>query len=172
MEWGAATRDTKIVEFVAPLCIGVFGGVLLIAPFRFFEGAAPTPLIPLLAVYFWTLYEPPAIPAFSVFSIGLIQDLLTGATVGLWALTYLVVYAAVLSQRQFLIGRSFAATWVGFIAAACLAGLVAWAGVCLSHARLVGVGPLVLQIAVTALTYPLVARVFAYVQTRLGEEGA
>ncbi|MEL7028138.1 MAG: rod shape-determining protein MreD [Pseudomonadota bacterium] len=171
MEWGAATRDTKIVSFVAPLLIGVLGAVVLVAPFRFFEGAAPTPLIPLIVVFFWTLYEPPALPAFSVFAIGLAQDLMTGSPVGLWAMGYLIVYAAVLSQRQFLVGRSFAATWVGFISAALLAGAVIWIGVSLIYGAFVGFGPLLLQLAVTALCNPIVARGFAYVQTRLAEEG-
>ncbi|MEM1102559.1 MAG: rod shape-determining protein MreD [Pseudomonadota bacterium] len=170
MEWGGAARDTTPLAILAPLALGLVGALAMVAPFRFFEGVAPTPLIPLMVVYFWTLYEPTAAPAASVFAIGWGQDLITGAPHGLWALTYLLVYGAVLSQRQFLVGRSFAATWTGFIAAAVLGGAIAWLGVSIvSGARVAG-GDLALQLGVSALVYPVFARGFAYLQTRLAED--
>ena len=58
--------------------LGVFGVVILALPVRFFDGAVPTPIIPLVIVFFWSIYGPNYLPALSVFLIGLLQDLLTG----------------------------------------------------------------------------------------------
>jgi len=62
------------------------------------------PLLPLIAVYHWAAFRPRLLPAYAVFLIGLFQDILTGAPIGVNAFVFLAVYGAVLSQKRFFIG--------------------------------------------------------------------
>ena len=80
------------------------------------------PLLPLMAVYHWAAFRPRLLPAYAVFLIGLFQDILTGAPIGVNAFVFLAVYGAVLSQKRFLIGKSFFILWLGFA----LIAAVAW----------------------------------------------
>ena len=72
------------------------------------------PLLPLIAVYHWAAFRPRLLPAYAVFLIGLFQDILTGAPIGVNAFVFLAVYGAVLSQKRFFIGKSFFILWLGF----------------------------------------------------------
>ena len=45
-----------------------------------FQAIAPS--LPLIAVFYWTLYRPDLMPAVAVFAIGLLQDILFGLPIG------------------------------------------------------------------------------------------
>jgi rod shape-determining protein MreD len=50
------------------------------------------PLLPVVAIYFWTLDRDAWLPEWSIFLAGLLLDLLTQGPLGYWALVYLVAY--------------------------------------------------------------------------------
>ena len=69
---------------------------------------------PLMAVYHWAIFRPRLLPAYAVFLAGLLQDILSGAPLGVNALVFLVAYGVVLSQKKFFTGKSFLILWLGF----------------------------------------------------------
>ena len=93
--------------------------------------AALTPAFTLMAVYHWTIYRPDLLPPIGVFAIGLAQDLLGGAPVGVGALVLLLARAAVLRGRRYFINRTFPFVWTGFTLLAAAAMLTLWALHCL-----------------------------------------
>ena len=88
--------------------------VIGVVPLRILEFSTVMPLLPLMAVYHWAVFRPRLLPAYAVFLIGILQDILTGAPIGVNALVFLLVYGAVLSQKRFFTGKSFLILWLGF----------------------------------------------------------
>lgn len=84
------------------------------------------PVLALASIYHWVIYQPNLLPLFSVFILGLLQDLLTGTPVGLYTLVFLTVYGVALSQRRFLIGKSFIMYWFGFGVISLMASVESW----------------------------------------------
>ncbi len=157
----------RLMRAITPTLLGVFGVILLAAPVRLFEGLAPTPIIPLVIVFFWTVYGPDLMPSVSVFLIGLLQDLLTGGPLGLWPAVYLATQFIVLSQRAYFLGREQKVVWIGFALASLGAGLILWLVMSLMSGALLPVGALALQLIATVLIYPVFAIVFGELHRRV-----
>lgn len=84
------------------------------------------PLLPLMAVYHWGIFRPTLLPVFAVFGIGLLHDLIAGYPLGVHALVFVTVSGIVISQRRFIVGKSFAVYWLGFAVAALGAAVETW----------------------------------------------
>lgn len=150
----------SLLRAASPTFLGIIGVLILALPLRLFEGVAPTPIIPLVVVFFWSIYAPDFMPSVSVFFIGLLQDLLTGGPLGLWAAVYLVAQYAVMSQREYFLGREQKVVWLGFALATAALSLMLWLVMSLMSGALLPVGALVAQMAATAAIYPLFGAAF------------
>lgn len=161
----------NLLKAATPLILGVLGVVFLALPLRPFEGWAPTPIIPLVVVFFWSVYAPEFLPSVSVFIIGLLQDLLTGGPLGLWAAVYLVTQFIVMSQRSYFLGREQKVVWLGFALAAAGASLMLWLVMSLMSGALLPLRGLLAQMAATVLIYPLFGIAFGQLHRRVLVEG-
>jgi rod shape-determining protein MreD len=115
------------------------------------------PAVALCCVFFWSLFRPAAMSPPVCFGIGLLQDLLGFAPLGLGILTMLVVHGFVLRLRRLLARQSFLAVWLafaGFAMGAALLGYVLQAGL---NARLPPPVPGVVFWALSAGFYPAIA---------------
>ena len=129
------------------------------------------PLLPLMAVYHWTIYRPELLPAYAVFVIGLLQDTLGGTPIGVNAVVYLCVYGMVISQRTFFVGKSFAIEWLGFALVAAGAMGPGWLLVPAYNMTPVSPHAAPFQYLVTLGTFPTLAWVFLRrPRTFLGQE--
>ncbi|MDH5748805.1 MAG: rod shape-determining protein MreD [Rhodospirillales bacterium] len=126
--------------------------------------ARVAPLFPLMAIYHWTIIRPDVMPPIAVFAIGLLQDLLTGAPLGVSAAVYLGVYGAVLSQRHFFLGKSFLIIWIGFSLVAAASGIVSWIIVSVLNLTLLEPSASFYQYLMTVSFFPLLAWVFLHWQ--------
>ncbi|MEZ5927663.1 MAG: rod shape-determining protein MreD [Parvularculaceae bacterium] len=158
---------SRLMKAATPTLLGVVGVLLLALPLRLGAGVVPTPLLPLIIVFFWSVYGPSYLPAGSVFLIGLLQDMLTGGPLGLWPAVYLVTQYIVISQRSYFLGREQKVVWIGFAFAATGAALILWLVMSLMSGVLLPVGALLAQMATTILTYPLFNFGFAHLQRRV-----
>ncbi|WDI32053.1 hypothetical protein PUV54_02465 [Hyphococcus flavus] len=157
----------RLMRAMAPTILGVLGVLMLAAPIRLFEGAVPTPIIPLVIVFFWSVYGPDYMPSVSVFLIGLLQDLLTGGPLGLWPAVYLVTQFIVLSQRAYFLGREQKVVWIGFALASSLAGIILWLVMSLMSGVLLPMTALALQLLATIFIYPVFGIVFGELHRRV-----
>jgi len=122
------------------------------------------PLLPLMAIYHWAIFRPRLLPAWVVFLIGLLQDVLGGTQVGVNALVFLAVYGAVLSQKRFFMGKSFAILWLGFALIAAGAMAISWAAVSLLSIGMVEPRTVIFQYLLTLGLFPAVAWLFVHWQ--------
>ena len=134
--------------------------ILNVVPLHIPGFSSVAPLLPLMAVYHWAVFRPRLLPAYAVFLIGLLQDILTGAPIGVNALVFLVVYGAVLSQKRFFIGKSFFILWLGFSLIAAVAAAINWLAVSILSATLVEPLTVFFQYLMTLGFFPAVAWFF------------
>lgn len=153
-----------------PTVLGLFGVALLALPLRLGEGLAPTPILPLVVIFFWSVYGPSFLPAASVFLIGLLQDFLSGGPLGLWPAVYLTTQYIVLSQRSYFLGREQRVVLIGFAFAAAGAALLMWLVMSLMTQTLLPLGGVALQMLTTAAVYPAFSAVFQQLRRRVLRE--
>lgn len=163
-------EDRQRILFFVPLLLGLAGVVLLALPLRLFEGTVPTPLLPLVVIYFWTIYAPEYVPSWATFLVGLLQDFLLGGILGIWAGTYLVTQLMILSQRDYFLGRDQLVVWLGFALSASAAGFAVWLILSVLSGSVLTVWPVVWQIAVTIAFYPVPAVLFSGLHERVIRE--
>lgn len=122
-----------------------------------------TPFFALIAVYFWSIYRPELLPVWAVFLFGVLQDLLTGAPVGITALVLILVWAVAVSQRRVVLGQSFGVEWAGFMLVAAGAGVFAWMVGSVYRSAFLWTDPFAVQTMLTAALYPVFSWLFAQV---------
>lgn len=157
----------RLLKAATPTILGFFGVIILLLPIRFFEGYVPTPVLPLVVVFFWSIYGPNYLPPLSVFLIGLLQDLLTGGPLGLYAGVYLVTQFIVLSQRAYFLGREQKVVWIGFALAAAGASLILWLVMSLMSGVLLPISEQLIRMFATVMIYPLFAIAFSELHRRV-----
>jgi rod shape-determining protein MreD len=157
----------RVAGAATPALLGFFGVILLASPVRLFGGDIPTPVIPLIIVYFWSLYSPGHLPAASVFAMGLLHDLLSGGPIGLWPTVYLVMQQIAISQQAYFLGRDLGVVSIGFAVAALVVSLIVWFVMSLMTATVLPIGGLLWQMLVTVGCFPLFAFAFRRLHRRV-----
>lgn len=125
------------------------------------------PALPLIAVYYWSVYKPNLMPVWAVFLVGLFQDLLAAGPAGVGILSLLLVYGLVESLRRFLVGAGFLAIWLVFVPVAAASSLSAWLLTSLIETRLYELEPTVFRYFATIAGYPCLAWVLSQIQRTL-----
>lgn len=97
-----------------PVLLSAFLAILAIVPLHIPGFAVVSPMMVLGSIYYWAIYRPQVLPLVAVFGVGLFEDILTGAPLGVSSFAYLVSFAVVAGQRRFFIGKNFAVVWWGF----------------------------------------------------------
>ncbi|MGE5271663.1 MAG: rod shape-determining protein MreD [Thiohalocapsa sp.] len=137
-----------------PILTTVLAALVAILPLPAPGYAALTPAFALMAVYHWTIYRPDLLPALGLFAVGLGQDLLAGAAVGVGALVLLLARAAVLRYRRYFINRTFPFIWSGFALLAVGTMLASWALQCLLDLNLFALRATVFRTVLTIAIFP------------------
>jgi rod shape-determining protein MreD len=115
------------------------------------------PAVALASVFFWSLFRPRAMSPTVCFAIGLLQDLLGFAPLGIGILTMLMLHGLVLRARRVLARQSFLLVWLSFAAVAAATGLLAWVLQAALGGRLPPAMPGVVFWALAAGFYPAIA---------------
>jgi rod shape-determining protein MreD len=153
-------RIDHVARQLMPLALTALLVIAGAVPYHIPGLARVMPVLPLMAVYHWTVYRPDVMPPWAIFLVGLMHDALTGVPLGTSGLVLLMVYGVMLTQRDFFVGKSFAILWMGFALVAAGALILGWLAVSAFHVRLVGPAPAFYQYLLTVGTYPVLAWVF------------
>lgn len=130
------------------------------------------PALTLVAVYYWTLYRPDLMPPAAVFAAGVLLDAVSGGLLGVSPLVLLLVYSLALTQRRFLLGRTFPAVWLGFLATAAIAATLHWLLQSTLHGLAIDPRRALAQALLTTLIYPLFAWLLGWTHRLLVREPA
>ncbi|MBI3454006.1 MAG: rod shape-determining protein MreD [Rhodospirillales bacterium] len=141
----------------APFAITLFVVVLSFVPLRLPAYFSVAPDFVLMAVFYWTVHRSDLMRSWSVFVVGLFDDLLSGGLLGLNALTLLLVHWAIVTQHKVFRGKPFGPVWAAFAVVATATNLfVAILAYALARAP-VDMGALGVQYALTVALYPVLA---------------
>src|ERR1700704_6061159 len=91
--------------------------LLTLAPLRAPYLSDALPLLPALVVFQFSLATPERLPGPLLLAMGILLDLLLGgpgAPVGVSALGFVLIRAAVVANRRYLVGVPFLFQWIGF----------------------------------------------------------
>lgn len=159
----------RVAAAAGPTALGLLGAALMAIPVSPLDGLAPVPVLPLLVIFYWAINDPGLLRSPAVFLIGITQDLLLGGPLGVWAAVYLTALLAVRDQRDFFLGRDRTMMWIGAALVCAVGGVTLWMLMSILSAALMPPLPLVRQMAVTAIVYPVFARLFDVIEARIGQ---
>lgn len=161
------SQATRWASFLVPLAttfIVTLLGVLPL-PVPYYGLAAPS--LTLIAIYYWTVFRPDLMPTLGLFVLGIVNDALAGAPLGVSAFVYLLVQLVILTQRRYLIGQPFWLLWGAFALLMPSAQLLHWGA--LSLLREAPLAPLATLSGsvLTVLAFPLLVWLLVRVQRGL-----
>ena len=149
-----------LARAVTPFCLSLVLVILSIIPTQIPSYMEIAPVLALVSIYHWAIYRPNLLPTYSVFILGLLQDLLLGTPVGLYILVFLTIYGVVLSQRRFFVNKSFTLYWSGFAVISMLATIESYILGSVWHFTLLDFNVSAFQYLILVGVFPSVAWVF------------
>jgi rod shape-determining protein MreD len=152
------------IRAAIPILATVAAVLLNVVPLRLPDYAPLAPGFVLMAVFYWTVHRPDLMRPWTVFLVGVLDDVLSGTPLGVNSLVLLFVHWTIMAQHRVFRGKSFMLVWLGF-------ALIAFGAKLLLAviAFVIGYGlldPLVLlvQFILTIALYPPVAFVMGRAQ--------
>lgn len=88
--------------------------MLSVAPLRLPDHALLSPGLVLVGVFYWTVHRPDLLRPWHAFLLGLFDDILSGAGLGVNALVLTLAHWVVVSQHRIFRGKSFLIVWIAF----------------------------------------------------------
>ncbi|MHA6287109.1 rod shape-determining protein MreD [Maricaulis sp. CAU 1757] len=151
--------ERQSVAWPAAFCVlTVLAALILQAtPTRLVDGITVMPTWPLMVIFLWSGLRPRFMPPIVVFAIGLTQDLLTGAPMGVWALSYLVSISVFRFRGEDGMPRDLPPILIRFAGTLVLAHAIAFAAGSFALEQLADVQPLIIEVIATILMFPLLA---------------
>ncbi|MDA1326378.1 MAG: rod shape-determining protein MreD [Proteobacteria bacterium] len=160
-------RLDLLARNVLPAMLGVFLVLLSTIPF-YIPGYGPMAAnLVLMAVFYWAVHRPDLLSPFTVFLIGLLQDILVGMPPGMNAFVLLLVRTIAVSQGRVFRGRSFIILWWGFGMVAMASAFVVWGLSAVYVFSLIDPLPGLFQAGVTTALFPFLAGLFTWMQVKL-----
>ncbi|MBI0433992.1 rod shape-determining protein MreD [Roseomonas sp. KE0001] len=151
---GLLTRLDALARAACPAAGTALLMVLLSAPTGL---PSAVPAVALGCVFFWSLFRPAVMPPPACFALGLLQDLLGFAPLGIGVLTLLLTHGTVLRLRRLLARQPFALVWLAFSGFALAAAGLGWLLTALLGWRLPSPVPALVQGALSLGLYPALA---------------
>lgn len=146
------------VWLLAPAAAVMLVTFLLGVPLRVAGLALPEPVFAVGLAFAWASIRPSAFAPLLLLGLGLFLDLFWGAPLGLWALSLLLAYGAVVGARPLMAGQGYAGTWAWYVATVAVALGAAYLFTTLDARVRPQIWAVLSQALVTALLYPLVAK--------------
>lgn len=152
----AAVRVVGPLDWVGfPAVICAILSVAFATVVRFPGGLQlPEPIFPLLLAFAWPLIRPSMIGPATLLALGLFEDLLLGTPLGLWALTFLGVYAGILSTRHLIVGQATPVLFGWWVGAVSTAYMAAYLVICMCSGGEPSLIDAALQLGVTLVLFP------------------
>jgi rod shape-determining protein MreD len=141
-----------------PTLICLAATLLFAAPIRVFGLQLPEPVFPMVPVFAWAILRPSLLAPFALLGMGLFLDMVWDDRTGLWSLSLIAAYVAVLLSRNMMTGQSRLMMWVWFAAACGVAMALAYAVTTVDSGVAPNLASTAWQFLPTVLLYPFAHR--------------
>ena len=159
--WGYLDRGLRgLTPFVLTIGLVLISVLPIPVP-----GTGPiTPALTLMAVYYWSVHRPDLLPIAATFIVGVVQDTLSGAPLGMTSLVLLSVQGVVMAQYRFFSGKTFMIEWWGFLIIAPSAITATYLLATIYSGTFLSARPFGFQLMLTVALYPFIAWLLARTQ--------
>jgi len=120
----------------------------------------------IISIYYWVIFRPELMPSIFVFFLGIIQDSLSGAPLGLNALVYLLIHALVNNQRRFIVGKSFWLFWGVFALISLFAVFSTWVLASIARGSYLTPETAIIGVIMTIIMFPAVIWLLVNIQQK------
>lgn len=158
---------SRLLANAVPVLFAFIGVVLTNTPISVFGGWIPSPMYALMPVYYWCLVRPDLMSPGWVLLIGLGNDVLSPAPIGIWAVSFVVTYAVIDKQRDAFAGLSGWGAILGFATAALIACLMHYTVTSIYLWKLMAVSGSIKEFAVTSVVYGFILPVLGWVHRKV-----
>jgi len=141
--------------------------MLFYMPLGFFSLNGIRPVLALGCVYFWLQHRPDVFNLWSVFAVGLIDDILSSSPLGVNIFEMLMMYVLVNATTKFFNAKPFVVLWYGFVLLSFVVILTKWLLVSVYYSQFLPLSMLFFSYVITIATYPLLSLILAFVQNKL-----
>jgi len=141
-----------------PAVLCLVASLAFATPIRVFGLQLPEPVFAMVPAFAWGVIRPSVLAPFVLVLIGVLLDALWGSSLGLWGLSLLIAYAAVLFTRSWMSGQSPPILWAWYVSVTALALLAAYLFTMMDAKGAVSPVALFWQLAWTAILYPFAHR--------------
>jgi len=138
--------------------MAIVATLVLATPVTLFGLSLPEPVIPMVLAFAWPLIRPSITAPLALFGLGLFLDVLLYTPLGLWSLSLICIYAAILVSRNFLMGQETRVLFVWYTVAVLGAFFLAYVIATIDAGRAPSLLALLGQIVPTLLIFPLADR--------------
>ena len=157
-------KITDLAKSFLPFLLTLSIIFLSALPLRIPDFVHVSPSLGLIPIYHWAIYRSNLLPFYSIFLLGLLQDLLIGTPLGLYTLIFLTMYGISLTQRRFFAGKAFHVYWFGFSAAALVIIILGWALASIWAETLLNFEGDLVQYVVLVGVFPIIASILLRLQ--------
>lgn len=141
-----------------PLLLCVLATVLFSLPIQVIGWGLPEPVFGMILAFSWAVIRPSILAPFGLLLMGLFQDVFWGAPTGLWGVSLLVSYGAVLLSRNIMVGQSRPMMWFWFAVACLVTQVVAFLATQMDTRATPNLLAVLWQFLATILLYPFAHR--------------
>ncbi|MEO5374514.1 MAG: rod shape-determining protein MreD [Alphaproteobacteria bacterium] len=164
-------RMDLMARNLLPLLLMLCLVILTVVPIRLPGYTVVAPMLPVMGVCYWSIVRPDLLRPSMAFGIGVFEDVLAGAPLGVSALVLTAVHGAVVYQQRFFLGKPFFVWWWTFGLVAAAATLLKWVLFMMMSDRMIDPATVFIGYLLTVFLYPVVGLVFARVEVVLTREG-
>jgi len=125
------------------------------------------PMLTIPCIFYWAIYRPEIMGLGSVYLIGLIQDILGEAPLGVDTLLFVAMYLFIISQRRFFINRPFSFIWFGFIIVSSVFCLGQWLLVSINYGQFISFAPLFYRYIILISLFPAINLLCAKIDNQI-----
>ena len=125
------------------------------------------PSIGLICVYFWMLHRPDLFNLWSVYFLGVIDDIISSAPFGSNIFAMLLLYVLITNTSRFFNAKPFVVTWYGFAVLSLVAMLGRWLVVSIYYSQFLPLLMMLFSYMVTIAAYQLLSLLLAFIQNHM-----
>ncbi len=160
-------RLDQAIRHLLPLSLTLVLIFLNALPTRLPGFAQVAPLLPLIGVYYWSIFRPELMPPSVAFGLGLLYDIIGGLPLGVSSLIFLATQGLTASQRRFFHGKPFRIAWWGFGLVGIGAFTLQWILASMLIGHLLELRAVMFEFLLTLLAYPVLSWFFSRIQLAL-----
>ena len=157
----------NLLGTLVPILIAIFVMLLEKTPTILLFDVVPNPSLLLIVVFFWTDFGETRLSLFVLFCIGLLEDVLSGTPLGLWAFVFLLIYFFMRTRSAPLITKDFFLAYIIFAIVTLVAYILVFWGISLHAYNTPILSVLIVPYIITLTVFPFCVRVLMKIENWL-----